>query len=999
MNIFNKSFTLGFIFLTLMLFSLNVMADNSESCSTIFADALGTINSGGEINLNYNAAIFNSPDNIIAANQINTNSGSSILSCHPQNCSTTNTLSALTLPNFENYSSSNKKSINTNGSYIFDGSVTDFEEIDANSNATLTFLTPASGFYKIGKLSLNDKVKLYLYEGDYYIEEFSLNSELEIHILGSGSARVFTQKKVDFNDKSKINSLNGLEGDPSKLIWTFYEGFTINTNSVFTGFIYSKEDVDINSNVNIYGALTAQTITVNTDSSIYYINPESGNADFGDLCALQSTPTIDYFDFSFAASASTCPNIASNIIIQAKDTNGNNLSNYLGFVTLSTSSGHGTWSINDAQGTLNDAINDDGSATYQFTATDNAQITLNLTNAHADILSINVFDNSSGINSNSSTITFSDNVFLVEPDAVQVAGKPLDVTIKLIQTDALNNQCGIASDYNQSDLKLWVEPTSMMSSANTPMLNSINLNTSEPVNSINTVNFAAGIANITLETDDINQFILHIKDDVSGFVKNQDGSNRILEAQSELITLRPFAIYLSLNNDINSATSFADSANGTTFKKVDELFLLTASPVLWQLSDDVNNDGVIDTNALISDNPLIPNIHLSNESIEILVNNNLPLLGETGELDGVIKSNDYINKTLSYLMSYSEVGIIDLIAQFTENGFLETNNPLQNTLLSVGRFVPDHFELTLNNLSINNAQQACAISYQGQGLTFAQDLIFTFSAHNNSGGLVKNYVADFNRFDHSQISPLISRSVGSTAYGSEPEYNPTSPVLTEHLDFDGDWVVTLANNLITFPKLNNQPIASDLPFNASININLTQSQLSDLDGVCVEIADSCIDFSSNDITGATVAYAITTMQNGSSSELSVASLPIEIKIWANSNNRSDFHTITADSCTDFLIDDFEFISCTQTTGNWCSATYSNTLSTPHIWTDVQNGRGNLHIQNPGINNTGQLIVKLNLPDYLKFDFFGNGLTSPTSTIEFGQSSTNSSLIFIQERYK
>lgn len=72
------------------------------------------------------------------------------------------------------------------------------------------------------------------------------------------------------------------------------------------------------------------------------------------------------------------------------DIDGDPVTDYSGSINLSTSSGDGTWTINDADGIINDPVAEDGSASYAFETTDLGTIDLNFVHTASSNASVNI---------------------------------------------------------------------------------------------------------------------------------------------------------------------------------------------------------------------------------------------------------------------------------------------------------------------------------------------------------------------------------------------------------------------------------------------------------------------------------------------------------------------------------------------------------------------------------------------------------------------------------
>ena len=71
------------------------------------------------------------------------------------------------------------------------------------------------------------------------------------------------------------------------------------------------------------------------------------------------------------------------------------VTDYVGTINLTTTSGNGTWSNDSGNGTVTDPVAEDGSATYEFVAGDNGSVQLFFANLNVETMNINVSDGNS----------------------------------------------------------------------------------------------------------------------------------------------------------------------------------------------------------------------------------------------------------------------------------------------------------------------------------------------------------------------------------------------------------------------------------------------------------------------------------------------------------------------------------------------------------------------------------------------------------------------------
>lgn len=96
------------------------------------------------------------------------------------------------------------------------------------------------------------------------------------------------------------------------------------------------------------------------------------------------------FRISHSGSGDVCSQ--ESVTIAVFNSAGAAVTDYVGNINLSTSTGNGSWAIDTGNGSLVDPIAGDGSATYQFDGTDNGTVDLFFASDNVETLNINVSD-------------------------------------------------------------------------------------------------------------------------------------------------------------------------------------------------------------------------------------------------------------------------------------------------------------------------------------------------------------------------------------------------------------------------------------------------------------------------------------------------------------------------------------------------------------------------------------------------------------------------------
>ena len=274
---------------TSLLFFVSTNMAIAAQCSAVFPDGASTHSGNGNISFGYNAYLIGSDDNLLATTTLTNSSGSSINTCNTADCVETGTPSdAASAVNFQTSNEKDDVSVGSNGSVVLGSggnSGNEFDNIDGASQATITFSDTHSE-YIVDRLTLGSSNTLYLQAGGtYWFNEFTMGSQSEIIVLGTGTALVYVNDGLSFPSPSLINSPSrDSSGDASKLVMYVYGDVTFNNDSTYTGSLYAEGDVTLGSSSYVFGAISAANIELNSQSTITYQSDEIADTDFGDMC-------------------------------------------------------------------------------------------------------------------------------------------------------------------------------------------------------------------------------------------------------------------------------------------------------------------------------------------------------------------------------------------------------------------------------------------------------------------------------------------------------------------------------------------------------------------------------------------------------------------------------------------------------------------------------------------------------------------------------------------
>lgn len=719
---------------------------------------------------------------------------------------------------------------------------------------------------------------------------------------------------------------------------------------------------------------------------------------------------LDRFDIIVPTYGSVCNTNNSEITIIAKDFLGNTIDDYTGLINLTTSNNRGDWSLVTGNGTLNNFTADDGAATYQFVASDDGIVKLDLEMDVDDDVSVTVLDASAGISSTSAEIDFrrGNRSLLIATDPIQVAGRPQAMTVA-----RLNNSCNINTGFNANrNMRIWImrdvdDPGGIAPSItiSTPVsLPSTdpgsNNFTNPPGPADNRFTFINGVASFNLDTTDVGKYILNIR----------DGDRR---GSSDSITTRPFGFaFTTIENAGATLTNPRGTATaGNGFVAAEENFSASVGAYLWQSADDNNvtgGDGIPDNaDNDLTNNGLTPAYNWDTALSAIL---HTPAAGTLGNVSPatVLMGTFSGGQSIVTNMNYDEVGSI--ILQADASNFLNSSgvditgtsrfdNSTGASAGVVGRFYPDHFTLASSNVTASCITGTVPFTYMNEP---ALDISYNLEARGASNGLTTNY--DAGGYTTGTITLRAEDSndgidLGARLNNASSNWaNGAYAISTLAADFSRD-------------------VAPDGPY-SSLQLGLdvtTEQDNRDIAGLDMNPAtnDDCTDMmtppcTSKSFATTDVRFGQLRLNNAFGSELVDITMAVSALQFNSAPTVSAFVTNTDDNCT-------ALTDAPPIPPDWGDINLSNYQgrlvqndTTPSISAMV-GGQATLTLTAPLINNEGSVLVTLDAPPYLEFNWDGIDQPilmpdgdlnddDPSATATFGIYRGNDSTIYFRELY-
>ena len=696
---------------------------------------------------------------------------------------------------------------------------------------------------------------------------------------------------------------------------------------------------------------------------------------------------LDHFVITPASfNPSTC--LANAVTIRAEDDSNNTITDYTGTVSISTSTNHGNWSTNMANGTLSPDpdTDDNGAVSYTFDLLDEGEVILDLANTHAETLIITVSEG--GVSTNSAAITYGDNVFVLTEEAVQVAGRPMSIRIQMFTNDGTNCFQDTNYNYDPQTIEFSIDRAGVLPGANDPSIGGTTIVETPGVASID-LDFQTtpGETTVSLDSTDVGQFRVIVTDN------SLVHSDLPITGSSNVITLAPFGI--AMTNLIDTATSTpnpgATAAGGAIFTTAAHDLTLTVAGVLWSAADDTNNDGVLDT-GVYANNTVAPSYAWDTSlDVSTVVTSYTPSPGTPGTLrnSNVLEAAFTAGSTTITDLQYTEVGSFTLQAEGVDYLGVTGRDFVGDDII-VGRFIPAAFEVSV--VDDGELDDACGIyTYLGEEFSYATAPRLAVSAVNALGDITLQYRDAFVKLDGGSVGVAVSQDDSTTGTDAMPlDVAYSAAAMGFAAQNNGIVNYTFGADayrygpdapLGEFSKAANSLVA---PFVADINPEITQVDDGEVSSV---YASGTYEL---DPTGNNPRFGRLRMDNVHGSELNALVMPVFTEYW----NGFNFQKNTLDTCT------------TIATANLSSTASPAGLSSPVVVNSPASaGDVNYSYAAPGAGNTGFVDTTTDLNAaahlWLRYDWDADGDfdDDPSARATFGIFEGNPVQIYIQQIFQ
>ncbi len=719
------------------------------------------------------------------------------------------------------------------------------------------------------------------------------------------------------------------------------------------------------------------------------------------ICANSQTSLVgaDHYAISHSGTGITCK--SAQITITAHDsahvpTDAGNST-----ITLTTSTGRGTWSaVITGGGVLNDPVAGDGAATYTYPGGESSVVlAFNYTDPGADPENINFDVSQDGLITEDAAedpdLLFSSAGFVFTNDTdgnqtvtTQISGKASTANpgAKLISLQAVRvsdsdpTQCSPLFLNTVESVDFGAECRDPSSCTGRQVsVNGIGVSTSNNNGGPGTTaytNFpnlafdANGKAALILNYGDAGQMQLHARHEI--LLEDGTPSGNFMVGSSNAYVVRPFGLAFSnvrnygadgvYDNGDDVLNLGGTASGGFGFVAAEDVFRVTLTGYQYQAADDTDGDGVPDLGADITDNGNNPNFAWGT-SLSVYPTGYTPASGSTGSLGGTtsVSQASYSNGAATSVgdLTYDEVGSVILQAQAT--GYISAGINVSGYSVPVGRFFPDHFTLTAGSVTPGNgtftymAQPALGISYTLEARSLNDNLT---SNYDSSAGYATGNVTLHaeNNNDGTDLSARVSNPAGAWSGGVYVVSSITETVTRAAGGPDGPFG-SLRLSVAIDSEQDSRSIA---------NRDQKPDQANDCvtDGNCTTKA---IGFLTD------VRYGRLRLANGFGSELLPISVPVTVEYFDGSAfvlNGAD-NTSALTLATDYELSNPETAGGAWQPGNTAMTipAAGNTNAGPATFL-VAAGRTQISFTAPGVGNTGYVDIRGSaaVPAWLQFDW-------------------------------
>jgi len=475
-------------------------------------------------------------------------------------------------------------------------------------------------------------------------------------------------------------------------------------------------------------------------------------------------------------------------------------------------------------------------------------------------------------------------------------------------------------------------------------------------------------------------------------ITDATGETDVVACSTDSFSIRP-ANFTTVTSTMDNTGSGA----GVTAKAGSDSFTITVSTgTVGYNGTPKYNTTLHDHNNIEQDNKLSGNFASADVGTGIAV-------GSDFKYDevGLIKliADDIYDDTFTNVDKINGDCIVDSFSNVPVNGKIGCGFSYAGEL-TIGRFIPDHFDVSLNSPVFKAANSS--FTYLGQPFMYSTIPTATITAKNASGQTTQNYKGSYWKVDPTDVDKGIAPNYAETSHALTV-IDTSVPAMT--INSDGSGVLNFSDTTTNILAVNKSGLTA--PFDAEIALSFN---LVDLDGVTVANVNDVAQVNpvvfGETTSGAGISFAgykeqrwgRVSLANVYGSELTELPVPFNTEYYNGHNFIKNF----ADNSTQFNLVSMSLNngSITQTADQ--SISIGSTGSTTATLTNSPFNAGDAELKFSAANAYGY--VDLSIPttsnSWLLFDWDGNGVHDnlPTARINFGLYKGNEKQIYFREVY-
>lgn len=405
---------------------------------------------------------------------------------------------------------------------------------------------------------------------------------------------------------------------------------------------------------------------------------------------------------------------------------------------------------------------------------------------------------------------------------------------------------------------------------------------------------------------------------------------------------------LCVYSDAANSDCAAGNGSCSVFVAAKTPFPLKVKGVCWV------TDG--ETNDQFCDNPTTPNFRMNTIALShTLV---APTSGVPGNID-VLQANITSGGEVTVQQAVSEVGVFKFIAD-PPNDYLGAGDVFAGATYSsknIGRFIPDHFAVSIVPDPPVFAENCLVYTYLGQPFDWVNvpDVIITAMNGAATPAITRNYEADFWKLDTTLMYSYVDANVPTLAAPLTPQ--SVSRTMPATADCGGTVSIALAENdgiagngiRDGFNYTRPAPTTPVVPFVPNVTMTIAAAELTDSDGVCHRGASGCVDFRVSGITGTHMRHGRALAQAVFGPETGPLVMPVTAYYYDGTTWKKN----TDDTCTQFT---YGLVPSGISAG-----------CTPVSPVTMNHGAGNLTLTPVAGSNRGTVTVNFDYPAWLHPD--------------------------------